>query len=93
MGSMVWKVLGTGSAVLAAMVARKVVHAGWYKATGKNPPANPASPDTGLVEAIAFTAATGAVVGLARMLATRKAAQYYQKSAGHLPKEVLESTK
>ena len=28
----------------------------------------------------------GLAVGAAKTLATRKAAQYYQKSAGHLPK-------
>lgn len=93
MGSMVWKVMGTGSAVLAAVVARKVVHSGWYRATGKNPPTNPASPDTDLAEAIAFAVATGAIVGVARMLATRKAAQYFQKSAGHLPDAAHETSK
>jgi hypothetical protein len=31
----------------------------------------------------------GLAVGAARVIATRKAAQYYAKSAGHLPKPML----
>ena len=36
MGPMVWKVLGTGSAVLAATVAQKLVTKGWELASGKS---------------------------------------------------------
>jgi len=36
-------------------------------------------------EAAAWAAASGVAVGLARMLAARKTAEYYRKSTGHLP--------
>ena len=36
-------------------------------------------------EALGWAALSGAAMGLARMLATRKAAVVYQKSTGHLP--------
>jgi hypothetical protein len=36
-------------------------------------------------EAVAWAAVSGLAVGLARMLASRKAAEYYRKSTGHLP--------
>lgn len=86
MGPMVWKVIGTGAAVLAANLSRNALEKGWYMAFGKTPPANPESPDTTWKEAVAWAVASGAIIGTARMLATRKAAQYYRKSAGHLPK-------
>ena len=36
-------------------------------------------------KAIGWAVASGAVIGVARLLATRKAAAYYAKSAGHPP--------
>ncbi len=88
MGSLVWKVLGTGAAVLAAGAATKLLSASWKVATGKEPPINPENPDTTMAEAIGWALVSGALIGTARMLATRKAAQYYRKSAGHLPKGI-----
>jgi hypothetical protein len=80
-----WKILGTGGAVLAGIAARKAITSGWQATTGNPPPANPESPDTTWVEAVAWAVLSGAIVGTARMLATRKAAEYYRKSTGHLP--------
>ena len=57
----------------------------WKAATGKNPPANPADPDVDVGEAVAWAAVSGALIGLARMAAARRAAGYYAKSTGHLP--------
>ena len=86
MGALVWKVLGTGAAIGAAMVARKVITRGWTAATGKAPPANPEDPEVSWPEAVGWAVASGAFIGVARLLATRKAAAYYTKSAGHRPK-------
>jgi hypothetical protein len=80
-----WKILGTGGAVLAGIAARKTITSGWQAATGNPPPANPESPDTTWAEAVAWAVLSGAIVGTARMLATRKAAEYYRRSTGHLP--------
>ena len=86
MGPLVWRILGTGSAVLAAAVASKVVSKGWEVAAGKPAPDDPTHPeDTTWKEALVFAALSGLVVGAARVAATRKAAEYYAKSAGHLP--------
>jgi hypothetical protein len=38
-----------------------------------------------MAEAVAWASASGLAVGLARMLASRKAADYYRRSTGHLP--------
>ncbi len=86
MGPLVWKVLGTGSAVLAATVAEKLIGTGWQIALGKPAPTDPTHiEDTSGKEALVFAALTGLAVSAARVMATRKAAQYYAKSAGHLP--------
>ena len=91
MGPMVWRVIGTGSAVLAAAVAQKLVGKGWEFSTGKAAP-DPTHPDESTwQEAVLFAALTGLVVNAARVIATRKAAEYYQKSAGHLPEAMRKS--
>lgn len=86
MGSMVWKVLGTGSAVLAATFAEKGLTALWRTATGSEPPASPEDPDTDWTQAVTWAVLSGAVIGIARLAATRRAAAYYRRSTGELPK-------
>ena len=90
--TMGWRLFGGLSAILAGIAARKMLVQVWRLGMGRNPPANPAAPGTQWREAIPFALATGAAMGLARMLATRKAARYYQRSTGHLPKGMEEVT-
>jgi len=85
-GALVWKVLGTGAAVGAAGVAKKLVASGWTVATGKEPPDNPEDPEVSWQEAVGWAVLSGTVIQLARLIATRQAAAYYAKSAGHPPK-------
>ena len=86
--SKIWSAFSLGSALLAAAAAQKVLTTSWRAATGKNPPANPADPDVDLWEAVLWAAVSGTIVGLARMLATRRAASYYTRSTGKLPPEL-----
>jgi len=83
--SKVWGVFSLVAALLAATVARKGLNATWRAATGKEPPANPADPQVALREALLWAAVSGTLVAVARMLATRKAANYYARSTGKLP--------
>jgi len=92
MGALVWKVLGTSAAIGAGVVARKLVTSGWTAATGKEPPANPEDHEVSWPEAVGWAVASGAVVGVARLLATRKAAAYYTRSAGHPPKKLQKAS-
>ena len=87
-GSKVFSAFSLAAALGAAAVARKGLTTTWRAATGKNPPANPADPDVGLGEAVAWAMLSGTMIGLARMLASRKAASYYAKSTGHLPPQL-----
>jgi hypothetical protein len=83
--SKVWSVFSLVAALGAAAMAKKGLNASWKAATGKKPPENPADPDVDIWEAVTWAAVSGTLVALARMLATRKAANYYAKSTGHLP--------
>lgn len=76
------------AAIGAAAVAKKGLNTSWRAATGKNPPANPADPDVDFKEAFAWAAISGTMIGLARMVAARRAAEYYTKSTGHLPPQL-----
>ncbi len=87
--SKVWSVFSLVAAVGAAALAKKALNTSWRAATGKNPPANPADPDVDIWEAVAWAAVSGTFVGIARMLASRKAADYYTKSTGHLPPDLV----
>ncbi|TCJ30955.1 DUF4235 domain-containing protein [Nocardioides jejuensis] len=80
--------MSLGAAVGSAAVAKKTLNTGWTKATGKTPPANPADPDVNVWEAVAWAAASGTFVNIMKMLATRRAANYYLKSTGNLPPEL-----
>ena len=76
------------SALGAAALAKKAIDKSWTVATGKKPPENPADPDVDIWEAVAWAVASGTAVGVARMLAQRRAASYYVRSTGHLPPEL-----
>jgi len=69
----------------ATIAARKALTTTWKVTTGKQPPQNPAHPDVSLAEAASWAMVSGVAVGLARMFASRKAADYYRRSTGHLP--------
>ena len=83
--ALAWRVVGVGSAVAAGVAARRLAVTTWRLAMGDDPPANPEAPGTSVAEAVAWSLASGAIVGLARLLATRKAADYWQRSTGKLP--------
>lgn len=84
MGNMVWKLLGTGSAIVAGIVANKVITTVWKKA-GRDTAIDPNNPDVPIAEALAYAALAGVAAGLAKTFTRRQAAAVYQRSAGHLP--------
>ncbi|GAA1879650.1 DUF4235 domain-containing protein [Lapillicoccus jejuensis] len=91
MGPTAWKLLGTAAAVAAGSVANKVVSGVWEKAAGKPAPNDPLNTDdVSWKEALLFAALSGLVIQLTRVAAQRKAAQMYQKRAGHLPKAIAD---
>jgi hypothetical protein len=87
-GSKIWTVFSLVSALGAAALAKKAMDKSWRVATGKQPPENPADPDVEVWEAVLWAGISGTAVGLARMLAQRRAASYYVRSTGHLPPDL-----
>ena len=92
MNALLWRVVGTGSAVLAGAAAQKGLTVAWKAATGNEPPTIPEDPDTEWKDAIAWALLSGAVIGMARLFATRRAAQYYRRSTGRLPDAMRRDT-
>ena len=84
-GKVVYKVVGVGSGLLAAKLARAVLDKGWQKVRGGEPPRNPAVPGTRWSEAVTWAVASGIVAALARLLATMGVASTWAKATGHLP--------
>jgi hypothetical protein len=91
-GSKVWSMMALASTVGAGIAARKAITTSWKVATGKEPPQNPADPDVSLGEAVAWAMFSGVAIGVARMLASRKAANYYRRTTGHLPPNLQDAS-
>jgi hypothetical protein len=92
LGTKAYSALGLVATLVATMAARKAMSAAWKLSTGKQPPSNPEHPDVSMGEAVMWAVASGVAVGLARMLAGRKAADYYRRSTGHLPANLEDVT-
>jgi hypothetical protein len=91
-GDRSFKLIGTVSAIAAQVLAKKVMTSGWKLATGNPPPANPEDPSVSWNEAVAFAIASGAIIGVARLIVTRKVAEYWTRSTGSIPENVQEVT-
>jgi hypothetical protein len=80
-----YKVLALVASLVAAMVARKTLSLSWRLVSGKEPPANPEHPEVTWPEAASWAVVSGAVVGLARMIAQKRVATTWHRSTGNLP--------
>ena len=83
--STTWKVVAAGAGVLAAVAGRKATEVAWRAATGRKPPVSPKHPDSTWPEALAFAMVSGALVGAAKLVVTRKAAASWRSMTGVLP--------
>jgi hypothetical protein len=80
-----WKLVGGVSAVLAGIAARQAIEKVWVFAMKSDPPKNPEDPDTTWPEAIGWAVLSGVGVGVARLVAMRKAAETWKRATGELP--------
>jgi hypothetical protein len=80
-----YKILALLASVLGALVARKSLTFAWKAVSGKEPPANPEHPAVTWPEAVSWAVVSGAVVGVARLVAQRKVAASWHRSTGSLP--------
>lgn len=80
-----WSFTAAAAAIAAAFGTRALLRSGWRRATGDDPPKNPADSSVGWGDALAWTAATGVAIGVARLLAQRGAAAGWKKATGDKP--------
>ena len=84
-GGKIYKIIALVASLAGAMVARKTLTFAWKTLSGKAPPANPEHPDVTWPEAASWAIVSGAVVGLARLVAQKKVAASWHRSTGSLP--------
>jgi hypothetical protein len=80
--SIVAKLIGTGAALGAAFVVNQVLNQAWKAKTGHKPPKADDQSDAALAEIVVAAAITGALVAMARVLATRGTARFTAKVDG-----------
>lgn len=71
--------LASAAAMVAGVAARSAVKLGWRVWRNADPPTNPASKEVAWVDAIAWAAATGAVVGVMRIVGRRGATAAWRR--------------
>ena len=82
---MAYTAAASAAALVAGFAAREALKSGWRATRGDDPPINPAHPDTGWADAVAWSVAVGVGMGLARLLAQRTAASGWRSMTGSLP--------
>lgn len=92
-GDLGWRIVAGAAAFGAGFVARKAITIGWKKATGKEPPSSPESPEVGLAEALGWAVVIGVGMEVARLLATRAAARRWYRNTGELPASLRSTVK
>jgi len=84
----VWKVVSTGSALLAGVVTRKLLESVWKKfrsgAEG-DPPLNPADRRISWADALAWAISASVAVGVGRLVAERLSAAGWERATGSPP--------
>jgi hypothetical protein len=63
--------LGALATTAAVWVVRKVITAGWTRATGKVPPTDPSDPKVGIIETLGWAVIAGASIEATRLFAAR----------------------
>jgi hypothetical protein len=76
-------IAATLAALGAATLMRKTLERAWISATGKEAPVNPESKETSWGEAVAWALVSGALLGVARLVAHRGAVSAMSKSTGN----------
>lgn len=66
-----WSLLGYGAALGAGIMTRNAARKAYRHKAGRQPPENPGEKDVGWESALLWGAATGALVGIARVVGRR----------------------
>lgn len=72
-----WRVIGAAVGLVTAWGARKLLGLAWVKATGKEPPLDPDSPEVTMGEAIGYAVVMGVGMSVAQIVVNRTAKKRY----------------
>lgn len=86
-----WNLVASGAAIAMAMAIKPVLERLWTALFGKTPPGNPASAETTWREAVTWSLASGAAIGVARLVAQRAAAAMWYRRRGAYPGRLHET--
>lgn len=78
--SLVLKVVGGAAVGVATIVTKKLLDGTWTAATGNKPPTSAEDPELTWSEALAWAVLSGAVIGVAQLVAARGARQLVQRN-------------
>ena len=79
------QLIGIATGVVTRKISMVLLDKIWRKTKKTEPPADPASPGTPWAEALAWAAASGVAVGVARLVTTKGAATAKLKLTGKAP--------
>ena len=77
--------VAAGAAMLGGALLRQGLNQAWKLAMHDDPPLDPTSRDVSWRDAILWTVASGAVVGVGRLVARRGAAAGWERFTGERP--------
>jgi hypothetical protein len=80
-----WSLYSKSASVLAAVSSAQAVNLVWRASLGRKAPASPENPEVTMREAVAWAIVSGSAAQLARIVATRRAVDYWVRSTGQLP--------
>jgi hypothetical protein len=80
-----WALYVKSASVLAAVSSAQAVNLVWRASLGRKAPASPENPEVTMREAVAWAVISGSAAQLARIIATRRAVDYWVRSTGQLP--------
>jgi hypothetical protein len=72
-----WRMIGAAVGLVTAWGARKLLGLAWVKATGKEPPLDPDSPEVSMGEAIGYAVVMGVGMSVAQIVVNRTAKKRY----------------
>jgi len=75
------KVVGGAAVGITTIVTKKLLDGTWKAATGNKPPTTAEDPDLTWREAVAWAVLSGAVIGVAQLVAARGARQLVQRTS------------
>lgn len=89
--SKAYKVMSNLATGAATKAATKGIDAGWSAATGSKPPTKKlANPEVSGRDAVLWTLLSTGGIAVAKLLAERATARYYQHSTGEIPPQLLD---